>query len=544
MGKDKKKIKKQGLKEKDKPVTSEGVKVKVSIRFKISLSIMLLVAMIILSISSFFIYRESKLLENQIVGFIKRELFHLSSKVQQNLGYSELNLSNAINNLKKISYIEYAYILSYPENETPEKKKKKIKDKPEGSFSILYYFDKRGEQVIGEKLNDNVKREFIRKNKKQYAHVLKIDDSLRKNGKIYDFSTPVYGQMKKTIAVVIIGMSNIIIREEVAKSIKAILIIALIILVIAIISSVVLASIIIRPVKKLSYGANVIGQGNLDHKIEIKSSDEFGILANEFNTMTKMIKEAKNKEIESRLMEEQLELAKDIQEGLNPMGFYDKKGIQIKGFTKAAKGVGGDYFDYLDIDENKVCALISDVSGKGVPASLVMVMIRTVFTTFISTSDVDPAKVVQAINNSLSADFAIDKFATLFFLIYDRSTGELAFCNAGHGPLICYRAAQKACSTAKLDGVPIGIMDEVEYKQAKVKLNPGDVVVLYTDGVTEMRNVHKEEYGFNRVKNFILNNHNLNAEDFVNSLVDDVNVFKGDVPPHDDETIIVFKRVE
>ena len=99
--------------------------------------------------------------------------------------------------------------------------------------------------------------------------------------------------------------------------------------------------------------------------------------------------------VESRVMEEQLELAKEIQEGLNPMGFYDKDGIQIKGFTRAAKGVGGDYFDYIDIDKNRVGALISDVSGKGVPASLVMVMIRTVFVSYISRKDVQCASVVR-----------------------------------------------------------------------------------------------------------------------------------------------------
>jgi sigma-B regulation protein RsbU (phosphoserine phosphatase) len=258
--------------------------------------------------------------------------------------------------------------------------------------------------------------------------------------------------------------------------------------------------------------------------------------------MTAQIKDAKEKEIESRIMDEQLETAKDIQEGLNPMDYYNKNGIQIKGFTRAAKGVGGDYFDYIDIDENRVGALISDVSGKGIPASLVMVMIRTVFTTYVSRKGVDCSQVVSAINDSLSADFAIDKFATLFFMIYDRSTGELAFSNAGHGPLFCFRSSKNACTNTKLDGVPIGIMEDVVYLQAKVKLAPGDIVMMYTDGVTEMRNAAKEEYGIDRVKKFLIDNNQANAEELVEKLVRDVDDFRGEVPPHDDETMLIFKR--
>ncbi len=274
------------------------------------------------------------------------------------------------------------------------------------------------------------------------------------------------------------------------------------------------------------------------------ASDELGLLAHEFNAMTDHLKKAKDMEIESRIMQEQLELAKEIQEGLNPMAFYDRNGIQIKGYTRAAKGVGGDYFDYIDIGETRVGALISDVSGKGVPASLVMVMIRTVFTNSVKNNrHVDCATIVRSINDALSADFAIDKFATLFFMIYNRETGELSFTNAGHGPLFCYRASLARCTVSKLDGVPIGITEDVEYEQAKVKLSPGDVVVLYTDGITEMRNEAKEEYGRNRLQKLLTANHELNAQEIVEKLVGDVDEFRGNASPHDDMTTLVMKRV-
>jgi len=238
-------------------------------------------------------------------------------------------------------------------------------------------------------------------------------------------------------------------------------------------------------------------------------------------------------------------LAKEIQEGLNPMGFYNKKGIEIQGFTRAAKGVGGDYFDYIDIDENRVGALISDVSGKGVPASLVMVMIRTVFVSAIDQGkNIQCAQIAEMVNNSLSADFAIDKFATFFFMIYDRRNQMLEFANAGHGPLFCYRKNRHKCTVTQIDGVPIGVMDGVDYAQSRVPFNAGDIIVLYTDGITEMRNVEKEEYGRTRMQKLVEDNNLLNAKEIVDIIVEDVDVFRGEASPHDDMTTVVLKRSE
>ena len=155
----------------------------------------------------------------------------------------------------------------------------------------------------------------------------------------------------------------------------------------------------------------------------------------------------------------------------------------------------------------------------------------------------DCASVVRTINESFGADFAIDKFATLFFMIYDRSTEELSFSNAGHGPLFCYRASMNSCTITKLDGVPIGIDEDSVYKQARVKLNPGDMVVLYTDGVTEMRNEQGEEYGIQRLNKLIVGNNHLNAEEFVQLMVEDLENFRGQEPPHDDTTMLVLKRI-
>jgi serine phosphatase RsbU (regulator of sigma subunit) len=509
---------------KKKPLRDTGSKktrVRFSLKLKFSIMIITLVVAIILIMTYFIINTQTEVLKKEMIKLAKREVEHLQNTSADAISAGDdLALVALINDLKRLESIKYAYILD---------KDNRIKQN----------FDQERNNTI---LEDEHMKEIASYGDKVEPLSLTIPDE-KEGGMIFDFSKPLYHKIFKTrIGTVRLGFSDKAIRDQIASVTKNITIIALFFIFASIFGAVILSTITIRPIKKLSEGATVIGTGNLDYKIRLKTSDEIGQLANEFNVMTEQLKKARDLEIESRIMEEQLELAKEIQEGLNPMGYYDKGGIQIKGFTRAAKGVGGDYFDYVDIDKNRVGALLSDVSGKGVPASLVMVMIRTVFVTYLNRKDIECASVVRAINDSLSADFAIDKFATLFFMIYDRSRGELHFTNAGHGPLFCYRASRDACTVTKLDDVPIGIMADVKYKQAKVRLNPGDLVVLYSDGVTEMRNEDKEEYGRLRLQSLIIENNRLNASELVDKIVSDVDVFRGNVQPHDDMTTLVLKR--
>jgi serine phosphatase RsbU (regulator of sigma subunit) len=517
---DEKETGKKGKKRAARDKSAKRPRAKFSLRLKFSIAIITLVAAIILIMTYFIINSQTEVLEKEMIKLAKREIEHLynTSSVAVSIN-DELALIPIISDLKKLESIKYAYIL-------------------DADNKILQNFDP---EKNGTVLEDEYMKQ-IRKydNRKEPLSLVIPDDE---GGLIYDFSKPLFHKIYDTrVGTVRLGFSDKMIRDQIQRMTMNISIIALFFLGASVFGAILLSSITIRPIRTLSEGAAVIGTGNLDYKIKLKTSDEIGLLAHEFNVMTDQLKKAKDLEIESRIMEEQLELAKEIQEGLNPMDFYDKDGVQIKGFTRAAKGVGGDYFDYVDIDKNRVGALLSDVSGKGVPASLVMVMIRTVFVTYIGRKDVECANVVRAINDSLSADFAIDKFATLFFMIYDRLRGELHFSNAGHGPLFCYRASRKACTVTKLDDVPIGIMEDVPYKQASVKLSPGDIVVLYTDGITEMRNDEKEEYGRLRLQRLIIDNSALTANDLVEKIVSDVDTFRGEVPPHDDMTTLVLKR--
>jgi len=505
------------------PEPAKAPRVRFGIRYKFSLAILTLVALVIATMAVYIRDDSSDMLRKEIINYAVRETEHLATIAEDSFkSGDDLSLTASMENLKNVTAIEYAYVL-------------------DNRAVIRMSMDPKKYGMDMSK--DNATIEAMKNKDAKKISRTEYPDEKESGGIIYEFSRPLHNPLTNTLqGMVRLGFSDRIIREKIDNITFNIIIMALVFLGVAILGSFFLAGYIIRPIRKLTEGAAVIGTGNLEYHIDLSSSDELGQLAGEFNRMTAQLKKGKEMEIEKKLQDEQISVAKEIQEGLNPMGFYNKGGVEIKGYTRAAKGVGGDYFDYIDVNEHMVGALISDVSGKGIPASLVMVMIRTVFSTYIKGRDVNCAKVVRAINDSLSADFAIDKFATLFFMMYDRRTGELSFSNAGHGPLRCFRTDKGAFTVSKLDGVPIGIMEDVEYKQAKVTLNVGDFVILNTDGITEMRNEVKEEYGYSRLQRLLIANHGMNAKDLVDLIVGDVDAFRGKAAPHDDMTLLVLKR--
>ena len=506
-------------------------KLHTSLRIKFTLPITVLVLLMFCTMGFYVVIRETNILEKHFFASANRELIYFQNTAQNAFSSDdESGLLFFMDDLKNnLNYISYAIVI-------------------DNNNVIKNCFDKRSELKVGSVLTDGIVRSLYYPEDGDEETKVIIHNVFSSIGKIYDISVPILdNSTREVLGFVIMGISDFIIRDEITQTRRQLTGISFVFIIISAIGAFTLSGTTIRPIKKLSEDVAIIGSGNLDYIIDVKRSDEIGMLADGFNLMTRQIQEAKNNEMKNRIVQDQLDMAKDIQEGLNPMTYYHKGDIQIKGFTRAAQGVGGDYFDYIDIDEHRVGVLISDVSGKGVPASLVMIMIRTVFTTFIKRAgSINSADVVMAINDSLSdtlsADFVIDKFATLFFFIYDREKEEISFSNAGHGPLYCFRARGDVFTSTKLDGIPIGITENAKYPQGRICFEPGDIIIMFTDGVNEMQNINKEKYGLDRIIKMLVEKHNASADELVKTLVDDIDDFRKNVPPHDDMTVVVFKR--
>lgn len=244
--------------------------------------------------------------------------------------------------------------------------------------------------------------------------------------------------------------------------------------------------------------------------------------------------------VEKKQAERDLSIASEIQMSLLPRKFPSSQKLDMYGFSIPAKGVGGDYFDYIKFGQDKLAMIIADVSGKGVPAALIMVMIRSITRT-VASLDKDANVVLSQLNNSLSGDIVEDRYATAFYCVLDAERRILNYSNAGHGPLLLFRNKTKEFELLDTEGMPVGIMPGVEYGQDFVILDKGDIGVLYTDGITEAMNNNHDLYGLERLQNVIFKNHELSSKEIGEKVLEDVNAFVAGAPQHDDETMIIFK---
>ncbi len=347
---------------------------------------------------------------------------------------------------------------------------------------------------------------------------------------------------KPLIGVIVLAFHEGLLEEARSSFQKKLLLWTLVFLILAIIGAILLSYYLTRPVELLAKISQEVGKGKLDVRAPVISKDEIGRLAEIFNKMLEDLQEAQKIRENQLILEEQIRQAQEIQEGMNPTEYIQRDGYELKGFTRPARGVGGDYYEYYFFEDGKVALIITDVSGKSVSASLVMVLIKTLITTLFGIFQIKrPDVILQIANRVMCSYIHLDRFATSVVGVFDPETKEIEFSNGGHGFLFLYREEKGGCSVAKIEGLPLGIDEEVEYKLGKIQLKPGDILLLYTDGITEARNPQGEQFGLKRLKERLLLYKDKNAEEIVSSLVKDIDSFSQGAPQHDDMTLLVLK---
>ena len=266
----------------------------------------------------------------------------------------------------------------------------------------------------------------------------------------------------------------------------------------------------VKPIHALADGVRDIASGDLDKKLNIRTGDEIEHLAVSFNAMTYELKTymknlAKETAEKERIATE-LDVATEIQRGMLPKDFPDREDFQLFATMTPAKKVGGDFYDFYFLDETHLAITVADVSGKGIPAALFMVISQTVLRNFaVSTHNRNGlAEVVAAANDKLCASNDAMMFVTAFIGVLDLETGEFIYVNAGHNPPVIYRAENNHCDFLDVDkNFVLGPMDGIPFVEQKISLKNGDLLFLYTDGVTEALNVENEEYLPDRLINFM-----------------------------------------
>ena len=248
---------------------------------------------------------------------------------------------------------------------------------------------------------------------------------------------------------------------------------------------------------------------------------------------------------EKKRLDHDLEIARDIQRILLPSEAPAIDGFQISGINVPARLVSGDYFDYIRVDDERLGVAIADVSGKGVPASLIMAICRSVLRAEAARNP-SPADVLRKVNRQLYPDIKEDMFISMAYLILDHHRDSITLARAGHDAPLLYKQQSQTVTPVKSPGMVVGIDSGNVFDRLTVdfaiSLERDDCLVLYTDGVTETLNAEGDEFGLDRVIQTVRARANDGAEAIVKKIIQDVRDFTGSLPQNDDITLIVIRK--
>jgi len=363
------------------------------------------------------------------------------------------------------------------------------------------------------------------------------------SGKIMDFSSPVLAKGKLKLGVVHVGVSYSVVEDVLNKAKINVLVISIIAIALGILGAFFLGVGISRPINVLAEGAKIIGTGNLAHKIKVNSKNELGALAAVFNMMTADLKNAQEMMVKQQRMERELEVAKEIQLSLIPKDIAAIEGFEVGTFYSPAKEVSGDYYDVIPLGHDKFGFVVADVSGKGVPAALVMTMARSIIHSE-SDAELQSHVTLQQLNRILTPDLREGMFITVFYGILDAASGAVDMASAGHNDT--YVCGKNGIEPHNPKGFPIGTdpgprFDKV-VKNDAFTLQKGEVLVAFTDGITEAMDPENNEYGDARFMDVIKSAYALPAAEIVDAIIKDVAKFARGAEQSDDISLLVIKR--
>lgn len=237
----------------------------------------------------------------------------------------------------------------------------------------------------------------------------------------------------------------------------------------------------------------------------------------------------------------ELEIAQEVQAYFFPQRLPSVPGLDYCGRCRPARAVGGDYYDFLELPNGRFGIAIGDVSGKGIGAALMMASLEASLRAQASAGH-DLAELMKGVNSLVYGASSANRYATLFYAEYDPLTRQLLYVNAGHNPPVILRKSADACQVFRLEtgGPVIGLLPQC-YEQGSFPLETGDLLVLFTDGVSESMNARDEEWGEDRLIEFAKTCHGLSALEVMNRILAEAEAFAAGASQHDDMTLVLLR---
>ena len=343
----------------------------------------------------------------------------------------------------------------------------------------------------------------------------------------------------------------------------------------ALLSAALMTRAVTGTVHRLSRATEFIKRGDFSHRVKVRSRDQLGELAEAFNEMSADIEVLLAERVEHERLERELEIAAEVQAQLFPREVPRLASAEVVGECRAARGVAGDYYDYVEIAPGLVAVTLGDVSGKGISAALVMSNLQaslraqaTILSerlklaasgavtaaaaaggdeTFempcgVAGVDTDCAveNMAASINGQLCRSTDSNRFATVFLALYDDAARRLRYTNAGHNAPLVVRSAGPV-ERLEVGGTVLGAFDWARYEEAAVTLEAGDLLLIFSDGITEAQNDEGEEYGEGRLAEFAVANRQLGADDLRAAVFDEIDAWTGGRERDDDQTVVILK---
>jgi sigma-B regulation protein RsbU (phosphoserine phosphatase) len=333
-------------------------------------------------------------------------------------------------------------------------------------------------------------------------------------------------------------------------------------------------------VHRLYRATEFIKRGDFSHRVQVRSHDQLGELSEAFNEMSATVSSLLEERVKRERLEREVEIAAEVQAQLFPRRVPDLVTVEVAAECRAARGVAGDYYDYVEIAPGLVAFALGDVSGKGLSASLVMsnlqasLRAQTTITAerlelaeravAVSTADdsgssssasaerlqraraafteMDGAvsRKITNINTQLCRSTEANRFATLVLALYEDGTRRLRYSNAGHNPPILVRA-DGTVERLTTGGMMIGAFEWARYEEASTTIHAGDLLVIFSDGISEAENQSGEEYGEERLIEFAVQHRALSADELRNAIFDEIDEWSGERERGDDQTIVIIK---
>jgi sigma-B regulation protein RsbU (phosphoserine phosphatase) len=317
----------------------------------------------------------------------------------------------------------------------------------------------------------------------------------------------------------------------------------------ALVMGLALARSITGSVHELFAGTEHVRAGDFSHRIEVTTHDQLGDLADSFNQMTGSIEDLLRQAEEKKRLEEELRIAREIQMSLLPRGELAVPGLSITALCVPAREVGGDYYDFFPLGDDRLGVLIADVSGKGTSAALYMAELKGLMLSLSHTCP-SPRQLLLTANQIISRNLDSRSFITMTYAVIDLAERTMVYARAGHTPLI-YRsdggAGDPKVEILTPDGMVLGLrIDGGEIftrllREATLHLHRGDVLMLFTDGITEAMNAESDLFGEERLAKLVGEHGHLPAEELRERILRDIDAFVAGAPQHDDMTMILLK---